>query len=173
MILGCYYSLCDATLLIQIHYYRWKHGHPLFKARLAEDHERTLLLPEGEQDENKHPSTKSLAVRYTAALLFVVIVGTSTWWIAGDDDQQGTPKPHVPAKDWWKSQILGWLGAILFIGARIPQIIKNFTTKCKGLTPALFFFAMCGNVTYSLSILARSTDRDYLLLNASWLAGKT
>jgi len=174
IILGCYYSVCDTTLLIQIHYYRWKHGHPLFKARrIEEDQERTPLLPEGEQDENKHLSTKSLVVRYTAALLFVAIVGTSAWWIAGDGSQQETPKPRVPPKNWWKSQVFGWFSAILFIGARIPQIIKNFTTKCKGLSPALFFFAMCGNVTYSLSIIARSTDKEYLLLNASWLAGSS
>jgi hypothetical protein len=30
---------------------------------------------------------------------------------------------------------------------------------------------MCGNITYSWSILAKSTDWDYLITNASWLAG--
>jgi hypothetical protein len=48
---------------------------------------------------------------------------------------------------------------------------KNLQTRCEGLSPALFFFAIVGNVTYSLSIVAKSTERDYLITNASWLAG--
>lgn len=49
--------------------------------------------------------------------------------------------------------------------------MKNSKTKCEGLSPAFFFFAMCGNITYSFSIVAKSTDWDYLITNASWLAG--
>jgi hypothetical protein len=64
---------------------------------------------------------------------------------------------------------------------------KNLQTQCEGLSPgtryvhtwrdaanvppALFFFAIVGNLTYSLSIIAKSTERDYLITNASWLAG--
>ena len=50
-------------------------------------------------------------------------------------------------------------------------LVKNLKTRCEGLSPALFFFAMCGNITYLLSILTESMDQLYLITNASWLAG--
>jgi hypothetical protein len=74
------------------------------------------------------------------------------------------------------------------VGARIPQIcklaacflyikcsqtlVKNLKTRCEGLSPALFLFAILGNTTYALSICAESVERDYLIMNASWLAGE-
>jgi hypothetical protein len=50
--------------------------------------------------------------------------------------------------------------------------VKNFKTRCEGLSPALFFFAICGNVAFGASILAKRMDLEYLVINASWLAGK-
>ncbi|KAJ3562120.1 hypothetical protein NP233_g9776 [Leucocoprinus birnbaumii] len=169
IILACYYSLCDSTLLCQVFYYRWKNGQPLFKPKPVEDDERAPLLPGREEAVKKHLSARTLMVRYTAALIFVCMVGTTAWWITRNNHEDA-PKP-VPKKDWWKSQIFGWASALFFIGARVPQIIKNFKTRCEGLSPALFFFAMCGNIMYSSSILAKSTDWHYLVTNASWLAG--
>jgi hypothetical protein len=78
----------------------------------------------------------------------------------------------------------------LQLGARIPQIsqlplyffsipmrsirtlVKNFKSRCAGLSPALFFFALFGNTTYALSICAKSMDKDYLIKNGGWLAGR-
>jgi solute carrier family 66 (lysosomal lysine-arginine transporter), member 1 len=77
---------------------------------------------------------------------------------------------------------------VLQLVARIPQIcpcpsapmygtfadpitVKNPKTRCEGLSPALFFFSMFGNITYSLSICSESMDWEYLITNASWLAG--
>ena len=48
---------------------------------------------------------------------------------------------------------------------------KNFVTKCVGLSPVLFFFAIAGNATYVASILVVSTEAKYFTVNASWLAG--
>lgn len=52
------------------------------------------------------------------------------------------------------------------------EIVKNLTTRCEGLSPALFFFAIFGNITYSMSICAISLEAPYILKNAGWLAGK-
>lgn len=49
--------------------------------------------------------------------------------------------------------------------------VKNFKTRCEGLAPGLFVFSILGNMTYALSIIAASRDADYLIRNASWLAG--
>lgn len=49
--------------------------------------------------------------------------------------------------------------------------VKNMTTRCEGLAPGLFLFAILGNGTYALSIVVASMERNYLIRNASWLAG--
>src|SRR5579871_1221255 len=69
-------------------------------------------------------------------------------------------------------QIFGWGCAILYLGSRIPQVVKNFRRKStEGLSLLFFLFACLGNITYVLSILAASLDARYLLANLSWLAG--
>lgn len=50
--------------------------------------------------------------------------------------------------------------------------MKNFDTKCHGLSPGLFVFAIMGNLTYALSICVSSMEKEHLVANASWLAGK-
>jgi solute carrier family 66 (lysosomal lysine-arginine transporter), member 1 len=69
-------------------------------------------------------------------------------------------------------QIFGWACAVLYLGSRIPQVVKNFQRKStEGLSLLFFLFACLGNMTYVLSILAASLDARYLLANLSWLAG--
>lgn len=53
----------------------------------------------------------------------------------------------------------------------MPQIFKNRQTKCEGLSLALFVFSVAGNLTYCASILIKSTAREYLIENMSWLVG--
>lgn len=50
--------------------------------------------------------------------------------------------------------------------------MKNLKTRCEGLSPGLFLFAILGNLTYGLSICVSSTKIDHLIANASWLAGQ-
>jgi len=61
-----------------------------------------------------------------------------------------------------------WSPDCLFL---ISGAVKNFKTRCEGLAPGLFVFSILGNITYALSIIAASRDADYLIRNASWLAG--
>jgi hypothetical protein len=51
------------------------------------------------------------------------------------------------------------------------HLVKNFETKCEGLSVGLFIFAIAGNSCYALSIIAASMERQYLVRNGSWLAG--
>lgn len=57
------------------------------------------------------------------------------------------------------------------VASRIPQIFKNRQTKCEGLSLALFVFSVAGNLTYCASILIKSTQREYVIENMSWLVG--
>ncbi|KAJ7459927.1 PQ loop repeat-domain-containing protein [Mycena latifolia] len=167
ILIAIYYSLCDITLLSQIYLYRWK------RARSGRPHEETPLLHAENNAENSESKVSAgvLIVRYTAALFFVVTTGVLAWWISRNTEKNEEPSKQPVASIQWTVQILGWTSAVLYLGARVPQIAKNVQTRCEGLSPALFFFAIVGNLTYSLSIIAKSVQREYLITNASWLAG--
>ncbi|KAF7346423.1 PQ-loop-domain-containing protein [Mycena sanguinolenta] len=49
--------------------------------------------------------------------------------------------------------------------------LRRPITRCVGNRLALFFFAVVGNLCYAGSIIAKSTDKKYLMINAPWLAG--
>lgn len=56
--------------------------------------------------------------------------------------------------------------------ARIPQIVKNYQEKsCEGLALLFFLLSLMGNLTYGLSILAHSQEKDYIMTNLPWLIG--
>ncbi|KAJ3822861.1 PQ loop repeat-domain-containing protein [Lentinula raphanica] len=169
IILGVYYTLCDLILLFQVYYYRWK-----ARKNSVTEGETTPLLNTVNNHQNKDEplsSTQKTVIRYVGALLFVVIIGVLAWWISSNIEIPEKPPKHRSSSLTWAVQILGWTSAICYLGSRIPQIIKNFGTRCEGLAPALFFFSILGNATYSLSICVKSMEREYLITNASWLAG--
>ncbi|KAL1668778.1 PQ loop repeat-domain-containing protein [Schizophyllum commune] len=173
ILLAVYYTLCDIALLAQVYYYRWK--------RARRSPESAPLLQRTDRAEAKpEPSTRVIVLRYAAALVFVIATGVAAWAVArwteggkGPGDaapEQPPPEAGTPART-WAIQILGWTSAVLYLGARIPQIRKNVETRCDGLAPGLFVFSIFGNLTYALSICAESMDGAYLVKNASWLAG--
>ncbi|KAJ7175935.1 PQ loop repeat-domain-containing protein [Mycena filopes] len=166
IILAAYYSLCDIILMLQIYGYRWKR-----RGGQGSEEETPLLPGSNVVDPSNKTSTRTLILKYTAALVFVFSTGILAWWISRNTEKPETSPKHPTAAVKWTVQILGWSSAVLYLGSRIPQIVKNLETHCEGLSPALFFFAIVGNITYALSIIAKSTDSSYLITNASWLAG--
>ncbi|KAJ8099719.1 PQ loop repeat-domain-containing protein [Lipomyces tetrasporus] len=69
-------------------------------------------------------------------------------------------------------QILGYISALLYLSARIPQIIQNYKKRSvHGLSLLFFIYSTMGNVTYAFQIILYSSDRGYILLNLSWLLG--
>jgi len=158
IIVASYYTLCDIILLSQIYFYRWQRQY-----RLVDSDEHSPLLDRPKQK----VSTKVMLARYMVALLFVFGTGVIAWWISSSLDYDDVPE--TPAG--WTAQLIGWTSAILYLGSRIPQIIKNFKTRCEGLSLALFLFAIFGNLTYVLAICTKSMHGPYLIKNASWLAG--
>ncbi|KAI8321674.1 PQ-loop-domain-containing protein [Martensiomyces pterosporus] len=70
--------------------------------------------------------------------------------------------------------IMGYVSALLFLGARIPQIVKNYRKKsCEGLSIGMFIFSILGNVSFTLSLLLYSLDNNYILANIPWIIGST
>ncbi|KAE8186061.1 hypothetical protein CF336_g7144 [Tilletia laevis] len=125
-------------------------------------------------------------LEYSLATTFVAAVGVIAFFVFKPASSSGeSPPPHVhppspdgsgagiPKHQWRRdAQIYGWASALLYLTSRIPQIMKNRKTYCEGLSMALFVFALLGNSTYVASIMLKSTDPEYHLLeNASWLVG--
>ncbi|KAG0700109.1 PQ-loop-domain-containing protein [Suillus ampliporus] len=178
IIIGVYYTLCDTVLLCQVYYYRWKRlsGQHVVPAHIPGDvSEETCLLRDSrsvDPSERPEPSVTRIFVRYLAAVAFVSAAGVAAYFISNwlPNDDTSPFHPNNKKLD-WKIQVIGWTSATAYLGARLPQIVKNFKTRCEGLAPGLFVFSILGNLTYALSIIAASQDPDYLIRNASWLAG--
>ncbi|KAI0297719.1 PQ-loop-domain-containing protein [Russula brevipes] len=177
IILAGYYTLCDTVLLIQIYYYRWLNTGTLARRvvyGVGDAEEATPLLTSSNhvQEPEKERSLKRHVLEYVGMIHCLIVAGIVAWAISkrvqGVDDE-----PRSGEIVEWKSQLMGYASAMLYLGSRIPQILKNCDTKCHGLSPGLFIFGIMGNLTYALSICVSSMEMDHLIANASWLAGSS
>ncbi|KAF2840840.1 PQ loop repeat family protein [Patellaria atrata CBS 101060] len=113
-------------------------------------------------------------IKNTLSILAVAALGAAGWGIAYKSGAW-TPVPPEQENDEdiaVGAQILGYASAVCYLGARIPQIIKNQREKsCEGLSLLFFMLSLLGNATYGAGILFHSTDRKYFLTNVPWLLG--
>lgn len=123
------------------------------------------------------PSNHSIWTRYVLPIFFVVAAGAMGYFVSTPSSQSSPPNGELPAPidDGGVNvlaQIFGYLSAILYLGARIPQIIQNYQRKSVyGLSLLFFLFLTLGNLTYAGQILFYRSDSKYILLNLSWLLG--
>jgi len=107
------------------------------------------------------------------AIAGICFAGTLGWFVAwrsgawsateGNDDGQEMPRG---------AEMLGYLSALLYLGARIPQIIRNYHSKsCRGLSLLFFLLSLLGNLSYGAGILCHSSDPAYIKDNLPWLIG--
>ncbi|KAG6114186.1 hypothetical protein E4U14_001522 [Claviceps sp. LM454 group G7] len=117
-------------------------------------------------------------------LMAVYIVGFLGWFVSykagawnGDEGypEDGTNVPVPIGESDLKAKVglaLGYVSAILYLCARIPQILKNYREKsCEGLSLLFFMLSLTGNLTYGLSLLAYSQQKEYLITAVPWLLG--
>lgn len=112
--------------------------------------------------------------KYGLPLLFVSLAGIVGYIFSPKVTQAPEGElPQLPTDDMeFGPQFFGYLSAACYLGARIPQIIHNYHRKSVyGLSLLFFLFSTFGNITYSLQILFFRLDKEYLILNASWLLG--
>jgi uncharacterized protein with PQ loop repeat len=71
--------------------------------------------------------------------------------------------------------ILGWICATFYLASRIPQIAKNYKRhSVQGISLALFTFAVCGNLSYALSILFHpGHTRESFMLSLPYMVGSS
>lgn len=170
-LLAVYYSLCDILLLAMIFWYRKQRRenpekyieYDGRKARiangeeeeddLAENGENTPLLegkkrlpkpnedaPISEKAAYYYQKNKTQVIAYSFAFVFIVSTGLIAW-LTTPPTAEGTLPPQDEEEWNTVGQCIGWLSAALYLGSRIPQIMKNTRTKCQGLSLMMFAFS--------------------------------
>jgi len=88
-----------------------------------------------------------LAVCTAGAAGWAVAWKTGVWSPAPPEDDAGSTNMALGA------QILGYFSAFCYLGARIPQIVKNWRDKsCEGLSLLFFLLSLLGNLTYGAGV---------------------
>lgn len=122
------------------------------KSSAASRRRRASSLPSIGED----AEASSEWVKNALSIIGVCVVGAAGWAIAW---KTGVWVP-TPAEDDSTSgdialgaQILGYASAICYLGARIPQIIKNQRERsCEGLSLLFFMLSLLGNATYGAGV---------------------
>ncbi|KAL4990504.1 PQ loop repeat-domain-containing protein [Aspergillus falconensis] len=114
-------------------------------------------------------------VKNLSSILAICVIGMAGWTVAW---QTGVWRPApleggnggvdmAPG-----AEVLGYISAVCYLGARLPQIYKNYCDKsCEGLSLLFFILSLMGNLTYGAGILCHSTEKNYFLTNLPWLIG--
>jgi len=107
-------------------------------------------------------------VKNALSIVGVCVVGAAGWAIAWKTGVW-VPQPQHNTEDASDNpvgaMILGYASAVAYLGARIPQIIKNQRERsCEGLSLLFFMLSLLGNATYgagvsppTLLLIARNT----------------
>lgn len=71
-------------------------------------------------------------------------------------------------------QVCAWASLVSYLFSRLPQIVKNHQRgTVEGLSVYMFIFAALGNTTYTLSVLLKSTDPEFLYQALPFLLGSS
>jgi solute carrier family 66 (lysosomal lysine-arginine transporter), member 1 len=171
-IISAYFIIADTALIFQILYFR---KHPEIR-RLSIRSSRTSaesspLLPRRTSFVESPPATRvKIVLQYIGALAIVIAAGILGWALSSENHPRGSEPPTKA--DEIGPKFLGYLSAVLYLSARIPQIYHNYKLKStEGLSLLFFMFSTLGNVSFTASILFALTDKNYFLLNLPWLIG--
>lgn len=112
------------------------------------DASRSLPAVAGKQD-----STTAVA-NNTYLLLGVMLAGCLGWFLAWKSGVWSVTIENGERQDIsWIGACLGYMSAALYLGARVPQILKNYNNKsCDGLSILFFLLSLMGNITYGAGV---------------------
>lgn len=133
-----------------------------------------IVTGEGEGDSAGNPwlyNTLSLAAVYAVGTLgWFASYKMGAWNAPSSPDAPAPPAPQEASAI--AGMILGYMSALCYLCARIPQIMKNYREKsCEGLALLFFLLSLTGNLTYGLSVFSYSQEPEYLIKTIPWLLG--
>lgn len=164
VLLALWFCFSDTLLILSYHYYKSSSGGRIDEER--QQHATTPLLedriefPVGTQDKNNWLLSTGLPI------IFVIVIATLSYAVsASAPSDQNTTVGLGP-------QILGYLSALLYLTARVPQIIQNHRRRSvDGLSIGFFALSVVGNLTYGAQILIYRADWQWVKPYIPWLLG--
>lgn len=169
--LAVWFCFADSMMVISYLYYS-----KLYKGDEGYDQqevdEQEPLVEERRRSSAATSSKKFKGVsffkRYVFPVVCVVLAGILGYLVSGGSKEPEDPNAPIETGP----QIIGYLSAFLYLGARIPQIVQNHRRKSvHGLSLLFFVFSTLGNLSYAGQILFYRSDWHYVVLNLSWLLG--
>lgn len=175
--LGIYFCFADAVLLSQTIYYN--HLTKIDENKDPENDPSRPLIADGTRRRSsaashssrrrrsvvhrkdsfsayllKERSRKSVIIRNTLSILAVCAAGAAGWFVAWKTGAwSATPPNGSDSKMPFGAQVLGYVSAILYLTARLPQIWQNYKKKsCEGLSILFFMLSMLGNLSYAAGV---------------------
>ncbi|CAG8515285.1 7316_t:CDS:2 [Diversispora eburnea] len=175
ILLAVYYIISDIVIIAQVLYY---HNYKRPDEIVITSADESIPLLRTQQNYTSSPpsffSRHKQFFGILGGIICVFLTGIVSYCISSISLEFKNNDDMIFEKQRMKflPQILGWLCAVLYLGSRIPQIIKNHKSKStEGLSLAMFCFSVLGNITFCSSILFHSTEHEYLLINLPWLCG--
>lgn len=104
----------------------------------------------------EEPTRLRAWLKNTVSILAIIIVGAAGWAIAWRTGAW-RPTPTDQGEDAHRgpvgAEVLGYISAVCYLGARIPQIVKNQRERsCDGLSLLFFLLSLMGNATYGAGV---------------------
>ncbi|GAA5802370.1 hypothetical protein HPULCUR_007834 [Helicostylum pulchrum] len=155
-VLALYYTVADMGLIWQVIYYQRQQN--LDEEISTEEtsgligssssQQRTYDSITATRPNNQAKKTRLLNWILACAIVLVTVISCYTYynahWNRTDDDGKEDNRLN------WLPQTMGWTSAVLYVGSRIPQILKNWRNKStEGLSFGMFTCAVLGNVLYT------------------------
>ncbi|KAI9257609.1 PQ loop repeat-domain-containing protein [Sporodiniella umbellata] len=150
-LLSLWYTVADACLIWQVIYYKNVTHYQKLK-----------------QDENEQ--TTSVPVFWMNFAFFFIVSALSLLSCYFYYSESFS----TSSSTWYNglSQWMGWISTVLYMGSRLPQIIKNWRHQStEGLSFGMFACALLGNILSTLAIFLKSTEREFILKNLPWITG--
>ncbi|KAF0470233.1 PQ-loop-domain-containing protein [Gigaspora margarita] len=169
ILIAIYHCAVDVAIILQTFYYRFTRTHHL-------DEEVAPLQPQQQARYTSQREVYRFRIKeffeILGELFGVCVAGVVVYYVASIFQNNENSDEDDQMEMRLLPQIFGWISALLYLGARIPQIIRNHKLRStEGLSLSMFCFSVLGNVTYCLSILIYSTKTKYILVNLPWLVG--
>jgi len=118
------------------------------------------LEPVGRRDSVERTSDESTRTRTwiknTVSVVMIIVAGAAGWAVAWKTGAwRPSPVGHDDVEDSTPigAEVLGYISAVCYLGARIPQIFKNQRERsCEGLSLLFFALSLLGNATYGAGV---------------------
>jgi uncharacterized protein with PQ loop repeat len=171
---AAYHIVLDVIIIAQILYYRRKSILMQIGTIIQDTITESTPLIDNFSDESEDFISKYPYFNLTlneisfVILSTLMVIGTQVFMLLNKNDIDIT------------ADIIAWLATAIFMLARIPQIILNFTRKStKGLSLLSFIIINIANLFFLLSVLIilydlnPNTYIDYIKENIQWIVGSS